>query len=75
VIIGNFAGFGRAEGPCITTLENGMYRLFADGYDSGKYIYSDSWDLYTWSTYQEVPGGLSGFIRHGTVRDMGPGPL
>ncbi|KAI5838322.1 arabinosidase [Morchella snyderi] len=72
---GNFAGFGRAEGPCITTLEDGTYRLFADGYDSGKYIYSDSPDLYTWSTFQEVPGGLSGFIRHGTVRNMGDGPL
>ncbi|KAH8145453.1 uncharacterized protein LAJ45_10575 [Morchella importuna] len=68
---GNFAGFGRAEGPCITTLADGKYRLFADGYDSGKYIYSDSADLYTWSAYQEVPGGLSGFIRHGTVRNLG----
>lgn len=43
------------------------YRLFADGYDSGKYIYSDSADLTTWSKFQVVPNGLSGKIRHGTV--------
>ncbi|KAL7269759.1 hypothetical protein RUND412_007561 [Rhizina undulata] len=64
---GDFAGWGRAEGPCLTTLEDGNFRLFADGYDSGKYIYSDSPDLYNWSTYETLPGGLSGFVRHGTV--------
>lgn len=69
---GNFASWGRAEGPCITTIGSVAggdfkYRLFADGYDSGKYIYSDSTDLYTWSAFNEVPNGLSGYIRHGTV--------
>lgn len=64
---GNFAGWGHAEGPCITTLPDGTFRLFADGFDSGKYIYSDSKDLYTWSAYKTLSGGLSGFIRHGTV--------
>ncbi|PPQ74298.1 hypothetical protein CVT24_001334 [Panaeolus cyanescens] len=32
---GNFAGWGQAEGPCITILPNGRFRLFADGYSSG----------------------------------------
>ncbi|TFK73379.1 arabinosidase [Pluteus cervinus] len=63
---GNFAGWGQAEGPCITVLPNGKFRLYADGFNSGKYIYSDSSDLYTWSAFQTVPG-LSGFIRHGTI--------
>jgi hypothetical protein len=63
---GDFAGWGTAEGPCITKLANGKFRLFADGYNSGKYIYSDSSDLYTWSGYTTVPN-LSGTVRHGTV--------
>ncbi|KAF9051693.1 arabinosidase [Panaeolus papilionaceus] len=63
---GNFAGWGQAEGPCITILPNGKFRLFADGFNSGKYIYSDSSDLYSWSGYQTIPG-LSGTVRHGTV--------
>ncbi|KAH8828689.1 arabinosidase [Flagelloscypha sp. PMI_526] len=64
---GDFAGWGNTEGACLTKLDNGSYRIYLDGYNSGKYIYSDSADLYTWSAYKEVPGGLSGFIRHGTV--------
>ncbi|KAF5379147.1 hypothetical protein D9615_006041 [Tricholomella constricta] len=63
---GNFAGWGQAEGPCITVLPNGKFRLYADGYSSGKYIYSDSSDLYNWSAYQTIPS-LSGTVRHGTV--------
>nr|CAJ18334.1 arabinosidase [Desarmillaria tabescens] len=64
---GDFAGWGHAEGGCVSILPNGTHRLYADGYDSGKYIYSDSTDLYNWSSYQILPGGLSGFVRHGTV--------
>ncbi|KAF9522780.1 arabinosidase [Crepidotus variabilis] len=63
---GDFAGWGQAEGPCVTVLPNGKFRLFADGFSSGKYIYSDSSDLYTWSAYKTVPN-LSGTVRHGTV--------
>ncbi|KAF9445173.1 glycoside hydrolase family 43 protein [Macrolepiota fuliginosa MF-IS2] len=63
---GDFAGWGQAEGPCVTTLPNGKFRLYADGFNSGKYIYSDSSDLYSWSAYQTLPG-LSGVVRHGTV--------
>ncbi|KAG5651021.1 hypothetical protein H0H81_010209 [Sphagnurus paluster] len=36
---GNFAGWGQAEGPCITVLPNGKFRL----------------DLYNWSAYQTIP--------------------
>ncbi|KAF7426055.1 hypothetical protein PC9H_008420 [Pleurotus ostreatus] len=64
---GDFAGWGQAEGPCVTVLPNGQFRLFADGFNSGKYIYSDSADLYNWSAYRTLPGGLNGFVRHGTV--------
>ncbi|KAF8649336.1 hypothetical protein AX16_005871 [Volvariella volvacea WC 439] len=63
---GNFAGWGQAEGGCVAILPNGRFRLYADGYSSGKYIYSDSSDLYNWSAAQTLPG-LSGFVRHGTV--------
>jgi len=63
---GDFAGWGQAEGPCVTVLPNGKFRLYADGFNSGKYIYSDSSDLRTWSAYQTLPG-LSGTVRHGTV--------
>jgi len=64
---GNFASWGHAEGPCVSKLPNGKFRLWMDGFDSGKYIYSDSSDLYSWSAYTTVSGGLSGFVRHGTV--------
>ncbi|TFK38292.1 arabinosidase [Crucibulum laeve] len=63
---GDFAGWGQAEGPCVTVLPNGKFRLYADGFNSGKYIYSDSSDLYNWSAYQTLPA-LSGTVRHGTV--------
>ncbi|KAF8880313.1 arabinosidase [Infundibulicybe gibba] len=63
---GDFAGWGQAEGPCVTILPNGKFRLYADGFNSGKYIYSDSSDLHTWSAYQTLPA-LSGTVRHGTV--------
>ncbi|KAF8069061.1 arabinosidase [Lyophyllum atratum] len=63
---GDFAGWGQAEGPCVTILPNGKFRLYADGFNTGKYIYSDSSDLFTWSAYQTIPN-LSGTVRHGTV--------
>lgn len=64
---GDFAGWGQAEGPSVTVLPNGKFRIYLDGYSSGKYVYSDSSDLYNWSAYATLPGGLSGFVRHGTV--------
>ncbi|KAI5778859.1 arabinosidase [Geopyxis carbonaria] len=67
---GNHSGWDHLEGPCLTTLQDGTYRIFADAYESSvrKYMYADSKDLYTWTGYAQVPGGLSGFVRHGTVR-------
>lgn len=78
---GDWAGWGatNVEGPCLFQLANGTWRMLVDGYTSGQYLYSDSQDLVSWSKRQTIPGGLSGFIRHGTVlrrvverRDAGP---
>ncbi|XP_006463561.1 hypothetical protein AGABI2DRAFT_208425 [Agaricus bisporus var. bisporus H97] len=63
---GDFAGWGQAEGPCVTVLPNGRFRLYADGFSSGKYITADSSDLFNWTPFQTIPG-LSGVVRHGTV--------
>lgn len=54
------------EGPSVIQLPDGTWRLFFDAYDEGKYYYSDSRDLNTWSPRQELPG-LSGTVRHFTV--------
>lgn len=66
---GNWAGWGSTavEGPCLFQLANGTWRMLVDGYTSSQYLYSDSQDLMQWSARQALPGGLSGFIRHGTV--------
>lgn len=67
---GNWAGWGNnVEGPALYQLDNGTWRIVMDGYASGQYYYSDSSDgnLQTWTAKQQLPGGLSGFVRHGTV--------
>jgi hypothetical protein len=66
---GDWAGWGNTavEGPCLFQLEDGTWRMLVDGYTSSQYLYSDSEDLTTWSQRRALPGGLSGFIRHGTV--------
>lgn len=66
---GDWAGWGTTavEGPCLFQLANGTWRMLVDGYMNGAYLYSDSADLARWSKRQTLPGGLSGFIRHGTV--------
>ncbi|MFH5209928.1 arabinofuranosidase [Antrihabitans spumae] len=58
------------EGPAVTQLPNGTWRIYLDAYTEGKYLYSDSTDgLQTWSPVQEVPG-LSGTVRHfGVMRE------
>jgi len=43
---------------------------FADGFNSGTYIYSDSTDLFNWTAAKTLPDGLSGYVRHGTVRQQ-----
>lgn len=58
------------EGPAVTQLPNGDWRLYLDAYKDGKYLYSDSSDgLKTWSPVKELPG-LSGTVRHfGVLRE------
>lgn len=67
----DWAGWSNwVEGPSLVQLDNGHWRIFFDCYGCNpqKYYYSDSDDqLQTWSTKQELPGGLSGFVRHLTI--------
>jgi hypothetical protein len=42
-----------------------------DGYNSHTFWYSDSTNLTTWTAKQQLPDGLSGFVRHGTVLKVG----
>ncbi len=58
------------EGPALTELPNGAWRIYLDAYTEGKYLYSDSTDgLRTWSPVQVLPG-LSGTVRHiGVMRE------
>lgn len=66
---GNWGSF--VEGPELTQLPNGDWRLFMDAYTKGKYLYSDSADgLKTWSDPKELPG-LSGTVRHAGVMREG----
>jgi hypothetical protein len=65
---GNWAGWGQTlEGPAVVHLDNGTWRIFMDGYSQHKYFYADSGNLNTWGAKKEIPGGLSGVVRHGTV--------
>lgn len=61
------------EGPSVTQLPNGDWRLYLDAYRAGKYLYSDSSDgMATWTEPRELPG-LSGQIRHiGILREDVP---
>ena len=65
----DWAGWGsNLEGPTVFQLDNGTWRIFMDGYASHKYYYSDSSDTFQkWTPKAEVPDGLSGVVRHGTV--------
>lgn len=58
------------EGPAITQLPDGRWRLYLDAYVAKKYLYSDSDDgMLTWSEPQELPG-ISGTARHfGVMRE------
>jgi MYXO-CTERM domain-containing protein len=64
----DWAGWGSGkEGPALFQLDNGQWRIFLDCYGNCGYLYSTSTDLKTWSSTAEVPKGLSGVVRHGTV--------
>jgi hypothetical protein len=66
---GDWAGWGNlVEGPALVRLDSGAWRIYFDKYTSPTgYYYSDSNDLAIWSAKAKLPGGLSGFVRHGTV--------
>jgi sucrose-6-phosphate hydrolase SacC (GH32 family) len=66
---GDWAGWGaKREGPSLYRLDNGTWRVLLDGYKDKKYYYSDSADNFkSWTAKKELPGGLSGFVRHLTV--------
>jgi hypothetical protein len=65
---GNWAGWGSGiEGPALSQQDDGTWRIYMDGYTAGHYYTATSTDLNTWSARTDVGGGLSGFIRHGTV--------
>ncbi|MEU3275810.1 glycoside hydrolase family 43 protein [Streptomyces antibioticus] len=65
---GDWAGWGsHREGPALTQLDSGAWRLFFDGYGDGSYYYSDSYDTFaTWSAPRALPG-ISGTARHFSV--------
>lgn len=58
------------EGPVLTRLPNGNWRIYLDAYRSGRYLYSDSTDgLRSWSPPKTLPR-LSGTVRHiGILRE------
>ncbi|MGO3327206.1 arabinofuranosidase [Gordonia sp. (in: high G+C Gram-positive bacteria)] len=60
----------KVEGPAVTQLPGGAWRLYLDAYTTGKYLYSDSDDgMKTWSPTKELPE-LSGRARHvGVMRE------
>ncbi len=64
---GNWAGWGAGlEGPAVTQLPNGNWRLYFDQYGAGRYYYADSSNLTSFGAKVEMPA-LSGTIRHFTV--------
>ncbi|GIE95665.1 glycoside hydrolase family 43 protein [Paractinoplanes rishiriensis] len=65
---GNWAGWGSGlEGPAVTQLPNGNWRLYFDQYGAGRYYYADSSNLNTFGAKVELGSGLSGSARHFTV--------
>ncbi|MFT4087630.1 MAG: arabinofuranosidase, partial [Gordonia sp. (in: high G+C Gram-positive bacteria)] len=60
----------KLEGPAVTRLPNGDWRIYLDAYTRGEYLYSDSSDgMKTWSPTRQLPG-LSGIVRHvGVLRE------
>ncbi|MEU6786316.1 glycoside hydrolase family 43 protein [Nonomuraea angiospora] len=64
---GNWAGWGSGlEGPALTRLPDGRWRIYFDNYTGGRYYYADSSNLTSFGAKVELPG-LSGTARHFTV--------
>jgi len=66
---GNWSGWGgMLEAPALVQLHNGSWRIYLHGYGSPEsYVTATSPNLDAWSATAELPGGLSGVVRHGTV--------
>lgn len=64
----DWAGWGSGkEGPALFQLASGDWRIIMDRYSGGGCLYGTSSDLNKWSGVTEIPGGLSGVVRHGTI--------
>ncbi|MDP4508934.1 glycoside hydrolase family 43 protein [Nonomuraea turcica] len=64
---GNWAGWGSGlEGPALTRLPDGRWRIYFDNYTGGRYYYADSSNLTSFGARVEL-SGLSGTARHFTV--------
>ncbi|SEG43045.1 Glycosyl hydrolases family 43 [Nonomuraea solani] len=64
---GNWAGWGSGlEGPALTRLPDGRWRIYFDNYTGGRYYYADSSNLSSFGAKVEL-AGLSGTARHFTV--------
>lgn len=64
---GNWAGWGSGlEGPALTRLPDGRWRIYFDNYTGGRYYYADSSNLTSFGAKVEL-SGLSGTARHFTV--------
>jgi hypothetical protein len=64
----DWAGWGSGkEGPALFQLASGEWRIVMDKYSGGGCLHASSSDLNKWSATSEIPGGLSGVVRHGTV--------
>ncbi|MGP3959017.1 glycoside hydrolase family 43 protein [Nonomuraea sp. 3N208] len=64
---GDWAGWGSGlEGPALTRLPDGRWRIYFDNYTGGRYYYADSSNLTSFGAKVEL-AGLSGTARHFTV--------
>lgn len=72
--VGDWAGWGQFfEGPALTRLPDGGWRIYFDAYMVKQNWYSDSHDGFrTWSPKTELVG--SGTLRHFTVLNQRVGP-
>ncbi|WP_424294062.1 arabinofuranosidase [Gordonia sp. (in: high G+C Gram-positive bacteria)] len=63
------------EGPAVTQLPNGTWRLYLDSYKAGDYVYSDSSDgMRTWTKPAKLTS-VSGTVRHfGIMRERATAP-
>lgn len=77
---GDWAGWGTlVEGPAVVKRPDGGWRIYFDQYVDKRYWYSDSIGpgfTGQWAPKVELPGGLSGKVRHFTVlKDEAPAKM